>query len=36
MFKFTPDSLKPTIFRWTGRNQYYALCEASFASFGGG
>lgn len=24
------------IFRWTGRNDYVALCEPSFLSFGGG
>ena len=23
-------------FRWTGKNQYFALCEAGFISFGGG
>ncbi|KAK4687988.1 hypothetical protein P7C73_g2131, partial [Tremellales sp. Uapishka_1] len=34
MFKLQDDDAK--VFRWTGRNQYFALCESSFISFGGG
>jgi hypothetical protein len=36
MFKFEAGKSKPHIFRWTGRNQYIALCETGFISFGGG
>lgn len=24
------------VFKWTGRNHYFALCEGGFISFGGG
>ncbi|BEI91727.1 uncharacterized protein CcaverHIS019_0405470 [Cutaneotrichosporon cavernicola] len=36
MFKFVDGESKPRIFPWTGLNQYIALCEANFISFGGG
>jgi hypothetical protein len=36
MFKFIEGESKPRVFPWTGRNQYIALCEANFISFGGG
>lgn len=36
MFKFVHGEVKPRVFRWTGRNQYVALCENNFISFGGG
>ncbi|WWC91351.1 uncharacterized protein L201_006294 [Kwoniella dendrophila CBS 6074] len=35
LFKLdTSSAIQP--FRWTGKNQYFALCEAGFISFGGG
>ncbi|WVQ81536.1 hypothetical protein IAT38_003660 [Cryptococcus sp. DSM 104549] len=35
LFKLSPDShVQP--FKWTGKNQYFALCESGFISFGGG
>ena len=30
------DADRLEIFKWTGRNQYFALCENTFISFGGG
>jgi hypothetical protein len=36
MFKIIPGQLYPRVFKWTGKNQYFALCENSFISFGGG
>jgi hypothetical protein len=24
------------VFKWTGKNHYFALCESDFISFGGG
>ncbi|RSH95385.1 oxidation resistance protein 1 [Saitozyma podzolica] len=36
MFKIIPDHPFPRVFKWTGKNQYFALCENSFISFGGG
>ncbi|WWC64170.1 uncharacterized protein I303_106778 [Kwoniella dejecticola CBS 10117] len=35
LFKLNPLS-EPQVFKWTGKNQYFALCEAGFISFGGG
>ncbi|ORX38874.1 TLD-domain-containing protein [Kockovaella imperatae] len=35
MFKLV-DSEQLKTFPWTGRNQYFALCEGGFISFGGG
>ncbi|WVQ93343.1 hypothetical protein IAU59_000411 [Kwoniella sp. CBS 9459] len=35
LFKLSPTSDVKT-FRWSGRNQYFALCESGFISFGGG
>ncbi|OCF44906.1 hypothetical protein I317_01185 [Kwoniella heveanensis CBS 569] len=35
LFKLSPTSEVKT-FRWSGRNQYFALCENGFISFGGG
>ncbi|WVF65697.1 hypothetical protein IAT40_000428 [Kwoniella sp. CBS 6097] len=35
LFKLFPTSHVKT-FRWSGRNQYFALCENGFISFGGG
>ncbi|WVR09175.1 hypothetical protein IAU60_006237 [Kwoniella sp. DSM 27419] len=31
-----PQTSNVKAFNWTGRNQYFALCETSFISFGGG
>lgn len=31
-----PGGVKAKVFKWTGRNQYFALCESGFVSFGGG
>lgn len=36
MFKFVKGESSPHVFPWTGRNQYIALCETNFISFGGG
>lgn len=27
---------RPSVYKWTGRNDYFALCESDFISFGGG
>ena len=35
LFKWLPLS-RLQAFHWTGRNLYFALCEQSFLSFGGG
>lgn len=32
----TPSSGGFELFRWTGKNEYFVLCEASFLSVGGG
>ncbi|KAG6841484.1 hypothetical protein C0991_010672 [Blastosporella zonata] len=34
LWKYTAGKLK--VFKWTGRNDYVALCEPEFISFGGG
>jgi len=34
LWKCTKDGVK--VFKWTGRNDYVALCELSYISFGGG
>lgn len=36
MFKYTSASDELKVFKWTGRNDYVALCEPGFISFGGG
>lgn len=33
LFKMDPE---PKVFKWTGKNDYFALCEADYISFGGG
>ncbi|WVN87759.1 uncharacterized protein L203_102954 [Cryptococcus depauperatus CBS 7841] len=35
LFKKTKDS-QLSVYRWTGKNQYFSLCESGFISFGGG
>ncbi|KAK8843413.1 hypothetical protein IAR55_007070 [Kwoniella newhampshirensis] len=35
LFKLSPTS-QARSFKWTGQNQYFALCESGFVSFGGG
>ncbi|WWC73233.1 uncharacterized protein I206_107199 [Kwoniella pini CBS 10737] len=35
LFKLSHSS-DAQVFKWTGKNQYFALCEAGFISFGGG
>lgn len=35
LFKLT-HSCQTIPYRWTGKNKYFALCEADFMSFGGG
>ncbi|KAK6904580.1 hypothetical protein I203_105396 [Kwoniella mangroviensis CBS 8507] len=35
LFKLDPVS-GVQVYRWTGKNQYFALCESGFISFGGG
>lgn len=35
LFKLT-HSCQTIPYRWTGKNKYFALCEAGFMSFGGG
>jgi hypothetical protein len=34
LWKYTSDKLD--VFKWTGRNDYVALCEPEYISFGGG
>ncbi|TFK59542.1 TLD-domain-containing protein [Pluteus cervinus] len=34
LWKYTSDKLQ--VYKWTGRNDYVALCEPGFISFGGG
>ena len=34
MWKFDGEKLE--VFKWTGKNDYVALCEPEFISFGGG
>jgi len=34
LFKVVDEQVK--VFKWTGKNQYFALCESGFVSFGGG
>ncbi|KAG5637154.1 hypothetical protein H0H81_005598 [Sphagnurus paluster] len=36
LWKYTPTSGELKVFKWTGRNDYIALCEPEFISFGGG
>jgi hypothetical protein len=36
LFKLPSGDTEAQAFRWTGKNQYFALCEAGFISFGGG
>lgn len=35
-FLFKAKGNSPTLYRWTGKNQYFALCETALLSFGGG
>ena len=35
LWKLTPDR-DLRIYKWTGKNDYVALCEADYISFGGG
>ncbi|KAF9442810.1 TLD-domain-containing protein, partial [Macrolepiota fuliginosa MF-IS2] len=36
LWKWVEDNDELKVFRWTGRNDYVALCEPGFISFGGG
>ncbi|KAJ3482355.1 hypothetical protein NLI96_g7033 [Meripilus lineatus] len=36
LWKFWPKEKKVKVFKWTGRNDYIALCESDYVSFGGG
>lgn len=38
LYKIVGDDLdvRAKVFKWTGRNTYFALCESDFISFGGG
>ena len=36
LFKLVSTEAGPRVFPWTGKNQYFALCESGFISFGGG
>ena len=38
LYKIVGDDLdvRAKVFKWTGRNNYFALCESDFISFGGG
>ena len=35
LWKMLPDE-KLRVYKWTGRNDYVALCEPEYISFGGG
>ncbi|KAF7373637.1 Zn(2)-C6 fungal-type domain-containing protein [Mycena sanguinolenta] len=36
LWRYLPSSGKFDVYKWTGKNDYVALCEAGFISFGGG
>ncbi|KAJ7270628.1 TLD-domain-containing protein [Mycena haematopus] len=36
LWRYLPSSGKFDVYKWTGKNDYVALCEAGFLSFGGG
>lgn len=36
LWKWVEESEELKVFRWTGRNDYVALCEPESISFGGG
>lgn len=38
LFRLNDDDndKRPSVYKWTGRNDYFALCESDFISFGGG
>ncbi|KAJ7658497.1 TLD-domain-containing protein [Mycena rosella] len=36
LWRYLPSSGKFDVYKWTGKNEYVALCEAGFISFGGG
>ena len=38
LFKLVGEhvDVRANVYRWTGRNNYFALCESTFISFGGG
>ncbi|KAJ7054693.1 TLD-domain-containing protein [Mycena amicta] len=36
LWRYFPSSGKFDVFKWTGKNDYVALCEEGFISFGGG
>ncbi|KAJ6463562.1 TLD-domain-containing protein [Mycena sanguinolenta] len=36
LWRYSPSSGKFDVYKWTGKNDYVALCEAGFISFGGG
>ncbi|KAJ7852961.1 TLD-domain-containing protein [Mycena leptocephala] len=36
LWRYLPSSAKFDVYKWTGKNDYVALCEEGFISFGGG
>ncbi|KAJ7161073.1 TLD-domain-containing protein [Mycena filopes] len=36
LWRYIPSSSKFDVYKWTGKNEYVALCEDGFISFGGG
>ncbi|KAJ7750876.1 TLD-domain-containing protein [Mycena metata] len=36
LWRYVPSSGKFDVYKWTGKNEYVALCEDGFISFGGG
>ncbi|CAK5271928.1 unnamed protein product [Mycena citricolor] len=36
LWRYSPSAGKFNVYKWTGRNDYVALCEDGFISFGGG
>ena len=36
LWQAAPDGGRVRVFKWTGRNDYVALCEPDYVSFGGG
>ncbi|KAJ7809001.1 hypothetical protein B0H14DRAFT_2380082 [Mycena olivaceomarginata] len=36
LWRYLPSSGKFDVYKWTGKNDYVALCEEGFISFGGG
>lgn len=36
LWRSTTDPVQVQVYKWTGKNDYFALCETDYISFGGG